>query len=169
MKSSAKLSSNEYLILAGTLQGIIAIASQLTPKALQISAKNGPKATEPGQNISYVGGLGSSTQHAADMGSFMGPDFFNDSFPSWNKSGLKHVTMDQLSLFLYQTLTGIKFVAVSTQSTTNAMAVSIAENLLRKAYCLYADYVMKDPFYDPDMPIRCELFDSHLAELVKQL
>ncbi|CAR23520.1 Trafficking protein particle complex subunit [Lachancea thermotolerans] len=170
IKTGAKLSSNEYLILAGTLQGVVAIASQVTPKALQISAKTGSKtANEPSQLIPYVGSLGAPAQNLSDMGSFMGQDFFNESFPSWNQSGLKHVTTDQLSMFLYQTLTGLKFVAISTQSTTNAMAVSIAENLLRKAYCLYADYVMKNPFHDPEMPIKCELFDTHLAELVGQL
>ncbi|SCU95444.1 LANO_0E10374g1_1 [Lachancea nothofagi CBS 11611] len=173
LPSAAKLTSNEYLILAGTLQGVVAIASQIAPKSLQISAKQGAKTgSELGdatQTVPYVGSLGSSAASAADLGSFLGPDFFNESFTSWNTKGLKHVTTDQNSLFLYQTLTGLKFVAVSTQNTTNAMAVSIAENLLRKAYCLYADYVMKNPFYEPEMPIRCELFDKKLGELVAQL
>jgi trafficking protein particle complex subunit 4 len=39
--------------------------------------------------------------------------------------------------------------------------------LLRKTYGLYADYVLKNPFYGLDMPIRCELFDVHLREYVE--
>ncbi len=29
-------------------------------------------------------------------------------------------------------------------------------------YDLYADFVLKNPFYEVEMPIRCELFDQHL-------
>ncbi|SCU85180.1 LADA_0D06106g1_1 [Lachancea dasiensis] len=171
--SAPRLSSNEYLVLAGTLQGVVAIASQITPKSLQITRKTGSKsgsdANHSSQLVPYVGALGSSAVPAQELGSFMGPDYFNEAFTSWNTTGLKHVTTDQNSLFLYQTLTGVKFVAVSSQSATSTMAVSIAENLLRKAYCLYVDYVMKNPFYEPEMPIKCELFDKRLGELVAQL
>ncbi|CEP61980.1 TRAPP subunit TRS23 LALA0_S04e05006g [Lachancea lanzarotensis] len=173
--NAPRLSSNEYLILAGTLQGIVAIASQITPKSLQLDGKSSARGgSEPmGNNsaplVPYMGTLGATTANGAPLGSFLGPDYFNDAFASWNGRGLKHVTTDQNSLFVYHTLTGIKFVAVSTQPTTNAMAVAVAENLLRKTYCLYADYVMKNPFYEPEMPIKCELFDQHLGTLVKQL
>lgn len=33
-------------------------------------------------------------------------------------------------------------------------------------YPLYADYVLKNPFYEVEMPIRCELFDANLATAV---
>jgi Sybindin-like family len=33
-------------------------------------------------------------------------------------------------------------------------------------YPLYADYVLKNPFYEVEMPIRCELFDANLAAAV---
>ena len=33
-------------------------------------------------------------------------------------------------------------------------------------YELYADYVLKNPFYEIEMPIRCELFDYHLAAAI---
>lgn len=169
LASSTKLSSNDYLILAGTLQGVTAIASQVTPKALQISGSNLSKAAnETEYSIPYAGPLGVKDQKE-DMGSFLPPDYFTDSFASWSKSGLKHVTTDQFSLFLYQSMTGMKFVAISTQSSTSNMAVSFAENFLRKAYCLYADFVMKNPFYEPEMPIRCELFDKKLTEFVQHL
>jgi len=33
-------------------------------------------------------------------------------------------------------------------------------------YELYADYVLKNPFYEAEMPIRCEAFDVQLAAAV---
>lgn len=41
--------------------------------------------------------------------------------------------------------------------------------LLRKIYELYADYVLKNPFYALDMPIRCELFDQNLHALLEHV
>ncbi len=35
-----------------------------------------------------------------------------------------------------------------------------------RVYNLYADYVLKNPFYELDMPIRCELFDLQLTSEV---
>ena len=35
-------------------------------------------------------------------------------------------------------------------------------NLRRRVYELYTDYVLKNPFYEMEMPIRCELFDTNL-------
>lgn len=43
------------------------------------------------------------------------------------------------------------------------------EQLLRKIYELYADYVLKNPFYSLEMPIRCELFDTNLQSLLEQV
>lgn len=41
------------------------------------------------------------------------------------------------------------------------------ETLLKKIYELYSDYVLKNPFYSLEMPIRCELFDTHLQGLLE--
>ena len=38
--------------------------------------------------------------------------------------------------------------------------------LSHSVYPLYADYVLKNPFYEVEMPIRCELFDVNLAAAV---
>lgn len=43
------------------------------------------------------------------------------------------------------------------------------DQLLRKIYELYADYVLKNPFYSLEMPIRCELFDTNLQNLLEQV
>lgn len=41
------------------------------------------------------------------------------------------------------------------------------ERTLRAVYELHADYVLKNPFYESDMPIKCELFDQNLAKLIR--
>lgn len=163
------MNSNDYLILAGTLHSVFAIASQLTPKAVQISNKSSQK-TET--QVPYIPGIGVSTENKMaplQLGSFMGPDYFQEPFTNWNKSGLRHMITDEFSMFLFQSLTGIKFVLISTNNFRNNTSVSIAENILRKIYCIYSDYVMKDPFYSLDMPIRSELFDSNLKNLIESL
>ena len=37
---------------------------------------------------------------------------------------------------------------------------------LCRIYDLYCDYVLKNPFYEVEMPIRCELFDSNLFQTI---
>ncbi len=58
--------------------------------------------------------------------------------------------------------TGTK-IFVTTESGTPGM-----ENMLRLIYDLYTDYVLKNPFYEVEMPIRCELWDLNLAQLVRK-
>ena len=43
------------------------------------------------------------------------------------------------------------------------------DTTLRKIYELYADYVMKNPFYQMEMPVRCEAFDRKLAGYLRNL
>lgn len=38
--------------------------------------------------------------------------------------------------------------------------------LLCRIYDLYCDYVLKNPFYEVEMPIRCELFDTNLFAVI---
>lgn len=57
-------------------------------------------------------------------------------------------------------LAGTKFFVVSEPGTQHM------ENLLKHIYELYTDYVLKNPFYEMEMPIRCELFDINLAQAV---
>ena len=53
---------------------------------------------------------------------------------------------------------GIKFFV-----TADSKAPQV-DKFLQRVYELYSDYVLKNPFYEVDMPIRCELFDLHLQE-----
>lgn len=41
------------------------------------------------------------------------------------------------------------------------------DGVVGKIYELYADYVMKNPFYQLEMPVRCDAFDRNLAAWLK--
>lgn len=43
---------------------------------------------------------------------------------------------------------------------------ALKPSLCCRIFDLYADYVLKNPFYEVEMPIRCELFDHHLYYLI---
>lgn len=42
------------------------------------------------------------------------------------------------------------------------------ETLLKVIYDLYTDFVLKNPFYEIEMPIRCELFDLNLSQVIQK-
>ncbi|KAI9187854.1 hypothetical protein H9P43_002245 [Blastocladiella emersonii ATCC 22665] len=110
-ESLARLSTNDYLVLAGTFHSVHAIASRISPV--------------PGS------------------------------------SGIETLETDTFTLTCHQTPTGIKFLVVTSPGHANIAG------LVRQVYDLYADYVMKNPFYTPEMPVRCEQFDANLLKLVK--
>ncbi|XP_031623970.1 trafficking protein particle complex subunit 4 [Contarinia nasturtii] len=83
--------------------------------------------------------------------------------PEPKSSGIEILEADTFKLQCFQTLTGVKFMVVA--ETTQA-GVDV---LLRRIYELYADYVLKNPFYSLEMPIRCELFDTNLQALLEQM
>ncbi|KAA8909485.1 Sybindin-like protein [Sphaerosporella brunnea] len=106
-----KLSSNDYLVLAGTFHGVHAITSRISP----------------------VPGSG----------------------------GLEVLESDQFRVQCFQTLTGTKFLIFAEPHQPNI------DVICRRVYELYADYVMKNPFYQIEMPIRCEQFDRQLVAYIK--
>jgi hypothetical protein len=58
--------------------------------------------------------------------------------------------------------TGTKFFVVCEPGTQHM------EGLLKVIYELYTDYVLKNPFYEMEMPIRCELFDINLSQAIQK-
>lgn len=64
-------------------------------------------------------------------------------------------------LTCFQTVSGTKFLLFTEPHQPNV------DLIVRKIYELYADYVMKNPFYQMEMPIRCELFDRHLITYIR--
>jgi len=83
--------------------------------------------------------------------------------PEPKSSGIEVLEADSFSLHCFQTLTGVKFMLISEVGSTNI------EILLKKIYEFYSDYVLKNPFYSLEMPIRCELFDIKLKGLLEQI
>lgn len=51
-------------------------------------------------------------------------------------------------MYIYLTCSGVKFIAVADSKQLKM------EELLKRIYELYSDYVLKNPFYSLDMPIR---------------
>lgn len=76
--------------------------------------------------------------------------------PEPKSSGIEVLESDTFKMHCFQTLTGVKFMVVADNLQPGV------DLLLRKIYELYSDYVLKNPFYSLEMPIRCELFDKHL-------
>ncbi|KAK0161103.1 hypothetical protein PV327_009616 [Microctonus hyperodae] len=76
-------------------------------------------------------------------------------------SGIEVLEADTFRLYCYQTLTGVKFIIVSEPSQPGM------DILTKRVYELYADYALKNPFYSLEMPIRCELFETHLVNLLE--
>ncbi|CAM9306122.1 unnamed protein product [Phaeothamnion confervicola] len=75
-------------------------------------------------------------------------------------SGIEKLEAESFQLQCYQTLTGVKFVITADGGTPDLHSV------LQGIYELYADYVLKNPFYELEMPIRCELFTQRLEALI---
>lgn len=77
--------------------------------------------------------------------------------------GIQKLETETFKLQCFQTLTGVKFVLTASSGQLQPML----EVVLHQIYELYADYVLKNPFYELDMPIRCELFTKHVTALIE--
>lgn len=80
-------------------------------------------------------------------------------------TGIKTLEAENFRLDCFETLTKVKFVVISDLSLCLPSTIANKQDLLRKIYELYADYVMKNPFYTLNMPINsdnCSLFKTNL-------
>ena len=76
--------------------------------------------------------------------------------------GINRITTSSFSIQIKDTLTGLKLVLIVPPSFPDAAAAE----LLSIIYASYTDYVLKDPFYALDMPIRCSLFDKAVKQIL---
>ena len=76
-------------------------------------------------------------------------------------TGIELLETEYFDLHCMQTLTGTKFFVTASPKTSGL------EQLLHTVYELYSDYVMKNPFYELEMPIRCHLFTTHVTQLIQ--
>lgn len=82
-----------------------------------------------------------------------------------HSNGIKTLEAENFRLDCYETLTKVKFVVISDLSLGIPSTIANKQDLLKKIYELYADYVMKNPFYTLNMPINsdnCSLFKTNL-------
>jgi hypothetical protein len=143
----SKLSSNDLLMLAGSFHGYIlycsrSMSSTHTLRMHAITKQLCPIPAHPTNPVSTTPALAPS--------------------PFSNRpSGLEVLETSQFRMQCFQTLTGTKFLLFTEPQQPNI------ESMIRKIYELYADFVMKNPFYTVEMPIRCEKFDRGLDGFVK--
>ncbi|KAL8388417.1 hypothetical protein RB595_009259 [Gaeumannomyces hyphopodioides] len=127
------LSTNDYLVLAGTFHGIHAITARLHP--LQGKQQQQQQGTVPGQ-----------VQNRPEP-----------------PGGLEVLETENFRLQCFTTLTGIKFLLFTDTTQANV------DVTIRRIYDLYTDYVMKNPFYQLEMPVRCDMFDRKLNSYVREI
>ena len=72
------------------------------------------------------------------------------------------ISTSSFSIYSKQTLTGLKLIIV----VIPTFPKHAAQDLLAVVYANYSDYVLKNPFYALDMPIRCSLFDKAVRQIL---
>ncbi|KAI1387081.1 Sybindin-like protein [Hypoxylon trugodes] len=134
-----QLNTNDYLVLAGTFHGVHAITARLNPLKGLMHAQH-----QQQQAAATAGGVAIPSR----------PD---------PPSGLEVLETENFRLQCFNTLTGTKFLLFTDTMQTN---IDVA---MRRVYDLYSDYVMKNPFYQLEMPIRCETFDRKLNSYIREI
>ncbi|KAI0845589.1 Sybindin-like protein [Daldinia vernicosa] len=134
-----QLNTNDYLVLAGTFHGVHAITARLNPLKGLMNAQH--------------------HQHQAALTAGGVPIPSRPDPPS----GLEVMETENFRLQCFNTLTGTKFLLFTDTMQTNV------DITIRKIYDLYSDYVMKNPFYQLEMPIRCETFDRKLNSYIREI
>ncbi len=86
-------------------------------------------------------------------------EFFSDGADD----GIEEIVTAGMVLKCLHTRTGIKFVITATPGTPDMDIV------LKEIYLLYAECVLKDPFYELEMPIRSDLFTQAVDSLVDKM
>jgi len=73
--------------------------------------------------------------------------------PARTSTGIESLQTSRFLMSCFQTPTGTKFLLFSEPAQSNT------DVILRRCYDIYADFVMKNPFYSLEMPIRSEKFE----------
>ncbi|KAL2199568.1 Sybindin-like protein [Corynascus similis CBS 632.67] len=133
-----KISTNDYLVLAGTFHGVHAITARLNPLRPANTAKRSSTSSATG---------GSS-------GSLTRPEL---------PSGLEVLETENFRMQCFATLTGTKFLLFTDTTQANV------DLTMRRVYDMYTDYVMKNPFYQLEMPVRCDMFDRKLGSYIREI
>lgn len=79
-------------------------------------------------------------------------------------SGIVEIETDAFRLRCLQTPTGLKFYVVAHPHQVDSKGL---ETLLGEIYGLFCDFVLKNPFYEPDQPVRAAKFEVALDKLIR--
>ncbi|KIW65807.1 hypothetical protein PV04_08030 [Phialophora macrospora] len=138
LPGTSTLTTNDYLVLAGTFHGVHAITRSLTPKLpITSSSSSAPGSTPSGA------GKGKTWTY---------PD------PTVAPSGIESMESSFFRLTVFQTLSGTKFLLFTDPSMPNT------DVLMKGIYERYADYVCKNPFWQMEMPIRIDAWERSLGQ-----
>lgn len=153
-----KLSVNDYLVLAGTFHGYE------TPPLL-LSRR---QSTYIALTVSRIHAISTRLNPLQAQASSAAGNRLSSSSVSPNDrpdppSGIEVLEAENFRLTCFQTQTGTKFLLFTDPQQPNVDAT------IRKIYELYADYVMKNPFYQMEMPVRCEGFERRLGVWIRGL
>lgn len=77
--------------------------------------------------------------------------------------GISVIEADVFRLHCLQTATGIKFFLIVDKTQQNV------DGVLGTLHELYSDFVMKNPFYELEMPIRIEQWDRSLQSFMTEV
>lgn len=154
-----KLSTNDYLRLASTFHSLHAI----TARGIHIAPASGPQ----GESKKPVVAAASSTTVAPSSGSSASAAALafsqGDTLPPV-ANGITCLESKSFRLQCFQSLTGIKFMLIASA----AFGSNALEKVLQAVYLVYTDHVLKNPFYELEMPIRIEQFETNLARVIAQ-
>ncbi|KAK8019662.1 trafficking protein particle complex subunit 4 [Apiospora arundinis] len=148
-----QLNSNDYLVLAGTFHGLVFFSLAPLSYVLYHQAAH-YHAQQQQSHHQSSGSLGGGSG-----GGSGGPLPSRPEPPS----GLEVMETENFRLQCFNTQTGTKFLLFTDTMQAN---VDVA---MRKVYDLYADYVMKNPFYQLEMPVRCDMFDRKLNSYIREI
>jgi trafficking protein particle complex subunit 4 len=150
--SAQKISTNDYLVLAGTFHGVHAITKSLTPRIPlpnQTSSSNNNNPNPSSSNASNPLNKSSSQNLTATT------TVPNPSLPA---SGIESLESSFFRLTCFQTHTGTKFLLITDPLMPNV------DSVMKGVYERYADHVMKNPFYQMEMPVRIEGWERVIGQ-----
>lgn len=78
-------------------------------------------------------------------------------------TGIESVECDTFDLYCFQAETGTKMFITTTKGSVDASGT------LRRAHRAFCDYALKNPFYEMEMPVRCELFDVQISNIARSV
>ena len=139
LPGTTNLTTNDYLILAGTFHGVHAITKSLTPKLPALAT-----GSEDSTHLSN----GVNARQAN----------FHYPVPEAPVTGIESLESSFFKLTVFQSLTGTKFLLFTDPSMPNT------DGLIHGIYERYADHVCKNPFWPIDNPIRLDGWERALSQ-----